>query len=181
MCGREILVEEALMSEFFRERRCIVSSIFHLQFHFTHHLTCSSEQCAEVLKNMQQISPSEETQNLLARLSQRPGVQSTLILSRDTGAIVRASGLITPEEIGEDGTAPTNGIYVNGADCDVKKKGTRKAEEVAQLVYNFVKSAGSMIEELNGEHDEAKLLRVRTKKNELVVVPGKDIHSCVYD
>lgn len=80
--------------------------------------------------------------------------------------------MITPEEIGEDGTAPTNGTYVNSTDDEVKRKGTRKAEEVAQLVYNFVKSAGSMIEELNGEHDEAKLLRVRTKKNELVVVPG---------
>lgn len=122
---------------------------------------------------MQQPSPSEETQNLLARLSQRPGVQSTLILARDTGAIVRASGLITPEEIGEDGTAPTNGTYVNGTDGEVKQKGTRKAEEVARLVYKFVKSAGSMIEELNGENDEAKLLRVRTKKNELVVVPGR--------
>ena len=122
---------------------------------------------------MQQPSPSEETQNLLARLSQRPGVQSTLILARDTGAIVRASGLITPEEIGDDGTAPTNGAYVNGTEEEVKKKGTRKAEEVAQLVYKFVKSAGSMIEELNGENDEAKLLRVRTKKNELVVVPGR--------
>lgn len=122
---------------------------------------------------MQQPSPSEETQNLLARLSQRPGVQSTLILSRDTGAIVRASGLITPEEIGEDGAAPTNGAFVNGQEDDVKKKGTRKAEEVAQLVYKFVKSAGNMIEELNGDNDEAKLLRVRTKKNELVVVPGK--------
>jgi hypothetical protein len=122
---------------------------------------------------MQQPSPSEETQNLLARLSQRPGVQSTLILSRDSGAIVRASGLITPEEISEDGTAPTNGTYVNGTEGEAKKKGTRKAEEVALLVYKFVKSAGSMIEELNGDNDEAKLLRVRTKKNELVVVPGK--------
>lgn len=122
---------------------------------------------------MQQPSPSEETQNLLARLSQRPGVQSTLILARDSGAIVRASGLITPEEIGEDGAAPTNGTYVNDTEGEAKKKGTRKAEEVAQLVYKFVKSAGSMIEELNGDNDEAKLLRVRTKKNELVVVPGK--------
>jgi predicted regulator of Ras-like GTPase activity (Roadblock/LC7/MglB family) len=121
---------------------------------------------------MQQPSPSEETQNLLARLSQRPGVQSTLILSRDTGAIVRSSGLITPEEIGEDGTAPTNGTYVNGAEGEAKKKGTRNAEEVARTVYAFVKSAGSLIEELNGENDEAKLLRVRTKKNELVIVPG---------
>jgi hypothetical protein len=55
----------------------------------------------------------------------------------------------------------------------VKKKGTRKAEEVARLVYEFVKSAGNMIGELNGEVDEAKLLRVRTKKNELVIVPGE--------
>lgn len=121
---------------------------------------------------MQQPSPSEETQNLLARLSQRPGVQSTLILSRDTGAIVRSSGLITPEEIGEDGAAPTNGTYVNGADDETKKKGTRNAEEVARAVYGFVKNAGTLIEELNGENDEAKLLRVRTKKNELVIVPG---------
>jgi dynein light chain roadblock-type len=126
---------------------------------------------------MQQPSPSEETQNLLARLAQRPGVQSTLILSRDTGAIVRSSGLVTAEEIGEDGTAaaPANGTYVNGTDSEVKRRGTRKAEDVAQLVYNFVKSAGSMIEELNGEVDEAKLLRVRTKKNELVIVPGMSI------
>jgi dynein light chain roadblock-type len=124
---------------------------------------------------MQQQSPSEETQALLARLSSRPGVQSTLILSRDTGAIVRSSGLITAEEIGEDGaTSTSNGTYANGnAEGEVKKKGTRKAEEVAALVYTFVKSAGSMVEELNGEHDEAKLLRIRTKKNEVVVVPGE--------
>ena len=124
---------------------------------------------------MQQASPSEETQNLLARLSQRPGVQSTLILSRDNGAIVRSSGLVTADEIVEEGsnTAPTNGDYSNGTDGEEKKKGTRKAEEVARMVYDFVKSAGSMIEELNGEHDEAKLLRVRTKKNELVIVPGE--------
>jgi dynein light chain roadblock-type len=42
---------------------------------------------------------------------------------------------------------------------------------VARLVWNFVKSAGQTTEELNGESDEIKLLRLRTKKNELVVVP----------
>ena len=49
---------------------------------------------------------------------------------------------------------------MNGTDGEIKKKGTRNAEEVAQLVYNFVKSAGSMVSELNGETDETKLLRV---------------------
>ncbi|KAK3648597.1 hypothetical protein LTR56_007423 [Elasticomyces elasticus] len=126
---------------------------------------------------MQQPSPSAETEALLARLAQRPGVQSTLILSRETGAIVRSSGLITADEIEEEEgtTAPptTSGADANGADCSVvsKKKGTRNAEDVARIVWNYVKSVGTLVEELNGSYDEPKLLRVRTKKNEIVVVP----------
>ena len=48
------------------------------------------------------------------------------------------------------------------------------AENVAKLVYAFVTAAGAMVDGLaGGEHeDEAKLLRVRTKKNELVIFPG---------
>ena len=125
---------------------------------------------------MQQPSPSAETEALLARLSQRPGVQSTLILSRDTGAIVRSSGLITADEIEQEGAAaaPTaNGAETKGAEGSVgsKKKGTRNAEQVARIVWNYVKSVSAMVGELNGEYDEAKLLRVRTKRNEIVVVP----------
>lgn len=118
---------------------------------------------------LQQPSPSAETERLLARLAQRPGVQGTLILARETGAIVRSSGLVTDEEnTDEEARPPTS----NGPDGEGKKRGTRKAEDVARLVYKFVTHAGDMIEDLNGEHDEAKLLRVRTKKNEVVVVPG---------
>ncbi|KAF7194023.1 hypothetical protein HII31_04705 [Pseudocercospora fuligena] len=123
---------------------------------------------------MQQPSPSVETENLLARLSQRSGVQGTLILSRDTGAIVRSSGLVTNEDVeDEDSSRPQSSGpgQANGVDGQAKKKGTRKADEVASLVFKFVQSTGTMIEELNGESDEAKLLRVRTKKNEMVIVP----------
>jgi dynein light chain roadblock-type len=115
---------------------------------------------------MQQPSPSAETAALLARISQRPGVQSTLVLSRDTGSIVRSTGLLTAEDIAEDSDGLLIGISGEG-----KSKGTRNAEQVARLVWNFVKSAGAMTEELNGENDEVKLLRLRTKKNELVIVP----------
>jgi len=115
---------------------------------------------------MQQPSPSEETAALLARLSQRPGVQSTLILSRSTGAIVRSTGLLTAEDISEEGDSAPNGTDIEGP-----KKGTRNADAVARLVWNFVKSAGQTTEELNGEGDEVKLLRLRTRKNELVIVP----------
>ena len=133
---------------------------------------------------MQQPPPSEETANLLARLSQRPGVQSTLILSRTDGAIVQSSGLITEEDEQQEGvTSTANGTYANGTDSDVqKKKGTRKAEDVARLVWNFVKNAGEMVQELNGDNDEAKLVRLRTKKNELLVVPeGKYLLVVIHD
>lgn len=112
------------------------------------------------------IPPSAETDALLARLSARPGVQSTLILSRTTGAIVRSSGLITAADSSSDGPTPTN--PTNGH--VTKKTGTRNADEVAHLVWTFVQAAGHMVEELNGEGDEAKLVRLRTRRCEVVVV-----------
>ena len=113
----------------------------------------------------QAMPPSAETDALLARLSARPGVQSTLILSRTTGAIVRSSGLITDSDTSESdsSTNPANGNAT-------KKTGTRNADEVAHLVWTFVQAAGHMVEELNGEGDEAKLVRLRTRRCEVVVV-----------
>ncbi|EME49222.1 hypothetical protein DOTSEDRAFT_68100 [Dothistroma septosporum NZE10] len=121
---------------------------------------------------MQQPTPSEETANLLARLSNRPGVQGTLILSRDTGAIVRSSGLATDDD-NDEGESETIQPAANGTvNGEAKqKKGTRKEDQVARLVWQFQQSVGTMVEELNGDNDEAKLLRIRTKKNELVIVP----------
>ncbi|KAI9663267.1 MAG: hypothetical protein M1821_008315 [Bathelium mastoideum] len=119
---------------------------------------------------------SEDTLALLTRLSQRSGVQSTLVLSRDTGAIVRTSGLISDNSSANpNSTQPTASedsteMLANGAGR--QSAGIHSAEDVAKLVYNFVGAAGSMIQELDG-NDEVKLLRVRTKKNELVIVPGK--------
>ncbi|KAK5114680.1 hypothetical protein LTR62_002253 [Meristemomyces frigidus] len=123
---------------------------------------------------MQQASPSIETEALLARLSQRPGVRSTLVLSRDTGNIVRSSGLLSADDIEQESAAlheQVNGTLPGQDTNGTHKKGTRNVEEVAKLVCDFVRSASNMIESLNGDHDEAKLLRIRTKKNEIVIVP----------
>lgn len=50
--------------------------------------------------------------------------------------------------------------------------GLSSAEGVAQMVYKFVQASGHLVEGLQPD-DEVKLLRVRTKKNELVIVPGE--------
>lgn len=49
------------------------------------------------------------------------------------------------------------------------------AEDVASMVWSFLTAAGNLVDELDKE-DEVKLLRLRTKKNELVIVPGMIQH-----
>lgn len=118
------------------------------------------------------LCQNEETLSLLTRLSQKPGVQSTLILSRNTGAIVRTSGLISTNSStstlsgDNDDTLADN--YANGR----TEGGMQSAEDVASAVWKFLGAAGSLIDGLDKD-DDLRLLRLRTKKNELVIVPGK--------
>jgi len=117
---------------------------------------------------MQNNAFADDTIANLNRLSQKPGVQSTLILSRDTGAIVQSSGLESREDTANpDGALPPSNNTSNG-----DTGGLRTAEDIARLVYNFVKTSEDMARELNGTHDDQlKLLRLRTRKNEVVIVP----------
>jgi hypothetical protein len=52
--------------------------------------------------------------------------------------------------------------------------GGQTGEDVARTVWRFVQAAGVLVGELDDE-DELRLLRVRTRKNELVVVPSEYI------
>ncbi len=56
--------------------------------------------------------------------------------------------------------------------------GTKSAEETARMVWAFVEAAGGLIAGLDAE-DEVKLLRLRTNKQELVIVPG-EMHPGFY-
>lgn len=47
----------------------------------------------------------------------------------------------------------------------------QSAEDVASMVWSFLSAAGALVDGLDKD-DEVKLLRLRTKKNELVIVPG---------
>lgn len=56
----------------------------------------------------------------------------------------------------------------------------QSAEDVASAVWKFLGAAGSLVDGLDKE-DEVKLLRLRTKKNELVIVPGMSkclVYNC---
>ena len=56
-----------------------------------------------------------------------------------------------------------------------KKNKAQNVEEVARMVFTFMSGAREFAEGMN-EGDEVKLLRLRTRKNEIVIVPGQ----CTY-
>ena len=62
-------------------------------------------------------------------------------------------------------------------DTDTKEKPSEKSiEDIAKMVFSFVSAAGALVEDMDSE-DDLKLLRLRTRKNEIVIVPGQSVSS----
>ena len=122
----------------------------------------------------------------LSRLASKPGVQSTLILSKSDGSIIRSTGLLaaTSSSTSQD-LAVGNGTSRNGSaePVDPMRSGTEypdnteddrkgnSAEDIARMAFIFAAEAKAFTEGIDGS-DEVKLLRLRTRKNEIVIVPG---------
>ena len=63
--------------------------------------------------------------------------------------------------------------YLRNAEDD---KTRNTAEDIARMVFAFAAEAKTFTEGID-ESDEVKLLRLRTRKNEIVIVPGKSLHG----
>lgn len=94
-------------------------------------------------------------------------------MSPENGTIIRTSGLISiSSSTDPNSTLPASGesateSYANGR----KESGIQSAEDIASMVWSFLSAAGSLVHVLDKD-DEVKLLRLQTKKNELIIVPG---------
>ena len=65
----------------------------------------------------------------------------------------------------------------SGADHPGSTEGDEKgnsAEDVARMVFAFVAGANAFTEGMD-KSEEVKLLRLRTRKNEIVIVPGMSL------
>ena len=134
------------------------------------------------------LQPAATLENL-SRLASKPGVQSTLILSKSDGSIIRSTGLLasspSPSTSSEDppvgnenrqngagdGADATRGGAEYPGNGNIEAKGNT-AEEVARMVFAFVAGAKAFTEGMD-KSDEVRLLRLRTRRNEIVIVPGK--------
>ena len=67
----------------------------------------------------------------------------------------------------------------SGIDYPDNTKNDRKnnnAEDIARMVFAFVSGAYAFTEGMD-ESDEVRLLRLRTRKYEIVIVPGTSLHA----
>ncbi|KAL8647983.1 MAG: hypothetical protein Q9226_006202 [Calogaya cf. arnoldii] len=134
---------------------------------------------------MVQSAPTSTLENL-ARLAAKPGVRSTLVLSSSDGSIIKSTGLLADSAIS---SSPKPSLVGSGSDQDGKSSSitlvtsssdniyeggegrTKSAQHVAEMVFNFVAAAQDFAEGME-RGDDAKLLRMRTRKQEIVIVPA---------
>lgn len=90
-------------------------------------------------------------------------MRATLIISKANGAIIRSTGL--QSKLQKESLESEQDVYRND-------EAPKSAEEVAEMAYNFVQAAGVFTDGMQ-DGDNLQLLRLRTKKNEIVIVPGK--------
>ncbi|ROW10285.1 hypothetical protein VMCG_01909 [Cytospora schulzeri] len=136
-----------------------------------------------------QSNGADALEETLNRLSKKPGVKATIALDRASGAILKTAGQISllrtsksqqpPQDVqlstaavAGSFSATTGDVPASSGSAAAAGTGseTQGAEELAAMVWAFVNTAGSLVEGLDTE-DELKLLRLRTKKQELVIVP----------
>ena len=131
----------------------------------------------------------------MSRLASKPGVQSTLILSKSDGSIIRSTGILAAASssssqslsvgtgTGHDGPVKPADVIRSGIDIPDNAKNDRKsnsAEVIARMVFAFVAGANAFTEGMD-ESDEVRLLRLRTRKYEIVIVPGTSLRLLIGD
>ncbi|KAH9884854.1 hypothetical protein F4778DRAFT_761963 [Xylariomycetidae sp. FL2044] len=117
----------------------------------------------------------DTVEEALHRLSKKPGVKAWLMLDRFNGALLKTNGQIAsvrPPRSSNSHTSlptPTGGSFSTDVNDDTNNE-TQAAQELASMIWSFLSSAVSLTGEMDSD-DEVKLLRLRTKKHEIVIVP----------
>lgn len=127
----------------------------------------------------------ESTSESLARLAAKPGVQSTLVLSKSDGSIIRCTGLLaTTAKLASVEASPSGPKLGNsyspaptlddGVGIEQARDSDNTAEQIATIVFKVLGAGNELADGLEAG-DHPKLLQIRTRKNEIVIVPGQYI------
>ncbi|KAG8415564.1 hypothetical protein J3458_009403 [Metarhizium acridum] len=116
----------------------------------------------------------------LGRLSKKPGVRASIVLDRTSGAILKTSGELSALRTAKARDAATSASFSNEAPA-AEASESQGVEDFAAMIWNFVRTSGNLVQEVDAE-DEMRLLRLRTKKQEIVIVPdAKYVLTVIHD
>lgn len=109
-------------------------------------LTCGSSSTL-------QTNGADALEEILSRLSKKPGVKATIALDRSSGAILKTAGQISllhtsksQQQQQQQATQTDDSNAAEGNDNE-----TQGAEELAGMVWAFVHAAGGLVEGLDTE------------------------------
>lgn len=93
--------------------------------------------------------PTQEAlDETLARLTKKPGVKATIVLDRNTGAMLKTSGQVSSIRSSRSTGA---GSSLSAAAAGDEPSGAQAVEELSALVWNFIKAAGMLVDEIDEE------------------------------
>ncbi|KUJ23434.1 uncharacterized protein LY89DRAFT_777183 [Mollisia scopiformis] len=144
-------------------------------------------------------SPSDIVSDTLQRLSAKAGVLATLAIDRKSSSLLSYKGTLnllfsststlnvsaaaarttgTSASVTATSPPPTAAAADSGTGSVTDEE---KINDFVQMIWRYVNGTEQMIQGMD-EEDDLKLLRLRTKKHELVIVPdSKFIFVVVHD
>lgn len=163
----------------------------------TYCLSSHHAAAAPVAKSSCQANGHDALEEKLGRLSKKPGVKASIVLDRVNGVILKTSGDVSALRTAKARDAATAVSFSNEAPV-AEESESKGLEDFAAMIWNFVNTSGQLVQEVdtevrlalfsvvstaaNVEQDELRLLRLRTKKQEIVIVPdSKYILAVVHD
>ncbi|PMD33296.1 hypothetical protein L207DRAFT_438841 [Hyaloscypha variabilis F] len=107
----------------------------------------------------------------LERLSSKPGVIASLVIDRSSNALLKSTGSFTFWNASTSTSTPTPAGNASSTNGIVPETSTADSgTSFATTILGYVASTSGLVRHMDSE-DDLKLLRVRTKKHEIVIVP----------
>ncbi|KAG6132183.1 hypothetical protein E4U38_003529 [Claviceps purpurea] len=116
----------------------------------------------------------------LGRLATKPGVRAGIVLDRASGAIIKTSGELSALRTAKARDAATAASFSNEAPT-AEASESQGVEDFAAMIWNYVNASAHLVQDMDKE-DALRLLRLRTKRQEIVIVPdAKYILTVIHD
>ncbi|GAO14523.1 hypothetical protein UVI_02032340 [Ustilaginoidea virens] len=129
---------------------------------------------------MHQSNSYDALEEKLGRLAKKPGVRASIILDRISGAVLKTNGDLSALCTAKARDAATAASFSNEAPI-AEASESKGVQDFSALIWTYVNMSGHLVQEADKE-DELRLLRLRTKKHEIVIVPdAKYILTVVHD